>query len=586
VNPLCRPVIGNRTFIIATNLTELDTYVGKTFRSLIYVQSQGCRESIVNFACGIYYPLCDSSGLHCPCHSTTGKLTKKCEEDVYGSFLATFAVSLLHNLTEDGRPCGNLSHTGPGLGKCFSPEGSTGAIQCPPEMVDPTVPGSRPLLITAASGPTWPLGANGWAGGDLEVCKLPCYASFFSEEEEQASVTIVTTLAWISTVCCLLLFVIFRRSNDKSWPGRLQVYFTVCVFFLSLSLTFASMIGFSESMWCENQSLCTIQALLLEYFALALAMWWLLICFNIFLAIVVYHKDDSAHTSQHISDATESWEKFYHSVAWGVPALFTAILSLNGKLGYPVYGNPSYCWITDEDSSVWEFTFYYAEILAIVVVGLLFFFTSIFKLRRLLKGSFGFWKLLRSIAVTVCFILSFAFTFTFMGIYQISLTIQEDVDRAAYNEYMQCIVSRWWRTAFTHIPPVECVRKTHPDLVVMDIQSSCFASLGIVTFLVFGSPHFQSMGLEFKRWVLPPPHCNRNDSHRSTTVKDDENEDSRTNLINNGHGGAGGIVHPQAGSMGNGTSMVYPHMMQEGHPSADGSPQLQPQGDHHNLEPC
>ena len=56
---------------------------------------------------------------------------------------------------------------------------------------------------------------------------------------------------------------------------------------------------------------------------------------------------------------------------------------------------------------------------------------------------------------------------------QISLTIQEDVDRAAYNEYMQCIVSRWWRTAFTHIPPVECVRKTHPDLVVMDIQSSC-----------------------------------------------------------------------------------------------------------------
>jgi hypothetical protein len=105
----------------------------------------------------------------------------------------------------------------------------------------------------------------------------------FSEGEAHSSVI-------LSTFCSLLLFVIFYTSSGRelhAWPERLQVYFTTCVFFLSFSLTFASFIGYSDSMWCENQMLCTVQAMMLEYFGMALAMWWLLICLNLFLSIVV-----------------------------------------------------------------------------------------------------------------------------------------------------------------------------------------------------------------------------------------------------------------------------------------------------------
>jgi len=41
VNELCRDVVGNETISVQANLTILEEYVGKTFRSLIYVQDPG-----------------------------------------------------------------------------------------------------------------------------------------------------------------------------------------------------------------------------------------------------------------------------------------------------------------------------------------------------------------------------------------------------------------------------------------------------------------------------------------------------------------------------------------------------------------
>lgn len=226
---------------------------------------------------------------------------------------------------------------------------------------------------------------------------------------------------------------------------------------------------------------------MLEYFGLALATWFLLICFNVFLSIVVYRKEDSPNQDVNILAHTESWEKIYHFVGWGVPGVFAMILACDGKLGYPVYGNPSYCWITDEDSSVWDFSFFFIEILVFVGLGLLAFGASLVKLRRLTAHAHNMSTFLRNVSRTCFFVLAFAFTFTFMGIYQVTLTSQEDTDRVAYDNYMQCIVKQWWSSSFTtYVPP--CELQSHPDLVFMDIQSACFASLGIVTFFVFGAP--------------------------------------------------------------------------------------------------
>merc|ERR1712159_301258 len=162
-------------------------------------------------------------------------------------------------------------------------------------------------------------------------------------------------------------------------------------------------------MWCENQNLCTMQAALLEYFGMALALWWLLICFNLFLSIVVYRTDSS--TNEDIQNATQAWEKYYHACAWGIPGVLSFYLGYNNKLGYPVYGNPSYCWITDEDSSVWEFSFFFIEILVFVVVGMIFFGMILQKLSQrlaLTSGEYTLCNILSKMWKVIIFIFAFA----------------------------------------------------------------------------------------------------------------------------------------------------------------------------------
>jgi len=127
------------------------------------------------------------------------------------------------------------------------------------------------------------------------------------------------------------------------------------------------------------------------------------------------------------------------------------------------------------------------------VIGLFFFGSILHKLRSLTSEEYSLWKLIKNVSMVITFILAFAFTFTFMGIYQVTLAQQEDQDRAAYDEYIQCIIQRWWKTSFPGSFPAECTLANHPDLVFMDIQSACFASMGIVTFLVFGSPHSKTI---------------------------------------------------------------------------------------------
>ena len=65
-------------------------------------------------------------------------------------------------------------------------------------------------------GPDWPYdGPDGWQGGTIEACKLPCNPRMFSEGEAHSSVVLVTSLAWVSTICTALLFVIFHTSSGR-----------------------------------------------------------------------------------------------------------------------------------------------------------------------------------------------------------------------------------------------------------------------------------------------------------------------------------------------------------------------------------
>jgi len=184
---------------------------------------------------------------------------------------------------------------------------------------------------------------------------------------------------------------------------------------------------------------------MLEYFGLALATWFLLICFNVFLSIVVYRKvrqgsgrltrlqndtlfsshrrivrtkmSTSWRTQSRGKKSITSWAGGCHyqprlsalhkiaensshailsgarclrhdsSVRWqaGVPSVWQPLLLLdNGAertTKWAAQHSPRCC-PQDEDSSVWDFSFFFIEILVFVGLGLLAFGASLVKLRR------------------------------------------------------------------------------------------------------------------------------------------------------------------------------------------------------------
>jgi len=486
----CVPVLGSGRVYLSGNTSEVHDVMSRSLRALIYVKEPSCRSALIDYACGVTYPKCGVETYICPCHSVEEAMKTNCKDDSFGSALAneTLAGLVELGITDGNRPCArptNKSHPPPGISsECYNATGASPKIDCPKPLVPGDSAGARELIPSSDFAP------EGWEGGAIGACAMPCALRIFSEGEAEASVTLVTSLAWISTACCLFMFIMMHYTSSggalHQWPERLQVYFVFCVLGLSVSLTFASVIGYSDTMWCEHKSLCTLQAVLLEYFSLALAIWWLAICCNLFLSIVVYRKPD--FTLRDIQSATESWEKLYHSLAWGVPLIFTVLLAMLGKLGNPSYGNPSYCWINDENSSLTEFSFFYFEISAFAIVGLILISSVLYTLRQsmLTSGDMTMWKLVKSLAVLLSFIFTFIFTFAFMGGYQIMLANETDEDRDAQTTYIQCQVQRWWQSAASNSTLADCELRSHPDLVLTDIQSAIYASFGIMTFVVFG----------------------------------------------------------------------------------------------------
>jgi len=86
----------------------------------------------------------------------------------------------------------------------------------------------------------------------------------------------------------------------------------------------------------------------------------------------------------------------------------------------------------------------------------------------------------------------FAFigTFIFMGTYAYEAAQQADEDRDGYDNFIACIVQAWWESGVNVVnssaPIRVCINDKTPDLVMMDVQACCFASLGSLSFLVFG----------------------------------------------------------------------------------------------------
>eukprot|EP01112_Ceratiomyxa_fruticulosa_P010699 TRINITY_DN2840_c0_g3_i1.p1 TRINITY_DN2840_c0_g3~~TRINITY_DN2840_c0_g3_i1.p1 ORF type:complete len:313 (+),score=25.47 TRINITY_DN2840_c0_g3_i1:67-1005(+) len=120
------------------------------------------------------------------------------------------------------------------------------------------------------------------------------------------------------------------------------------VFFLSISNLILAVIGFLSSPFISLQN-CYIESILLEFAFTSASIWTL--CVETNLAMMIYKVP--------IVQMREK-EKFYHLVAWGVPAILTSVLlvvrhlTARNEFDYDVV-----CWTDLSSFPIQSFEFYY-----------------------------------------------------------------------------------------------------------------------------------------------------------------------------------------------------------------------------------
>ncbi|XP_049583217.1 si:dkey-100n23.5 isoform X2 [Syngnathus scovelli] len=125
-------------------------------------------------------------------------------------------------------------------------------------------------------------------------------------------------------------------------PKKMILSLTVAAFFDSL----AYVMGESH----PEGSLCDFQAWWLTYFDWSALAWVCLITLNLYFNLVR-------------EKSTNTYETFYHLIAWGVPLVMSSLPLFKGYYG-PA---GAWCWITD-DHVAWRFGIWYVPLFTLILL--------------------------------------------------------------------------------------------------------------------------------------------------------------------------------------------------------------------------
>ncbi|XP_053325600.1 cadherin EGF LAG seven-pass G-type receptor 3 [Spea bombifrons] len=162
--------------------------------------------------------------------------------------------------------------------------------------------------------------------GDLETLAIVTYSSI--------SISLVVLLATYS----ILTFLKGVKSNTRGIHSNIAMalFFSELVFLLGISRT-------------ESEFLCTVIAILLQYFFLSTFAWLFVEGLHIY------------RMQTEVRNINFGAMRFYYAIGYGVPAIITGLAVGLDPEGY---GNPDFCWISVHDKLVWSF----AGPIAVVIV--------------------------------------------------------------------------------------------------------------------------------------------------------------------------------------------------------------------------
>ncbi|XP_064389658.1 frizzled-2-like [Halichondria panicea] len=332
-----------------TRLSEADTELN----NYLPVIRTGCSQTIVHLLCTIYAPFCQPDLPHIrlpPCKEICLDARRGCEP-VFQRFNHQWPPAL----DCDRYPSREETR----LSFCYTDDISE--IVIPSNiMIDPTsappVTGSTPPSSTVVTGPTvQPLTCpieqrvfgnlvnTSYSFGGVDNCATPCEGTYFKENERKM---VAPAFILVAAIICVLftLFTVATFLIDRHrfhYPERPIIYLSFCYLVISISYivgAISRVIGDNnDSFACsDNQILdefptgksyvfqnlpnsdttyksasCVILFVLVYFFQMASAIWWVILTLTWFLAAALKWGEE----------AVERLWLLYHVIAWSIPAI-------------------------------------------------------------------------------------------------------------------------------------------------------------------------------------------------------------------------------------------------------------------------
>ncbi|XP_010890407.2 frizzled-5 [Esox lucius] len=241
--------------------------------------------------------------------------------------------------------------------------------------------------LVSVKSDAYPLNGGAVRTGPVENCAQPCRQPYFSPDEHAFTslwIGLWSVLCFVSTLTTVVTFLIDRERF--AYPELPIVYLAACYLFVSLGYMVRLAAG-HERVACSmdgghvlydasgSAGLCTSVFLLIYFFGMAGAIWWVVLSLTWFLAAGMKWG----------SEAIGGYSQYFHLAAWLVPSVKTiAVLALNAVDGDPVAG---ICYVGNQSvESLLGLVI--APLVVYLLTGSLFLlagFVSLFRIRSVIK---------------------------------------------------------------------------------------------------------------------------------------------------------------------------------------------------------
>ncbi|XP_026691552.2 frizzled receptor [Ciona intestinalis] len=222
--------------------------------------------------------------------------------------------------------------------------------------------------------------------GGVPNCAMPCKSPYFSEEKRKFAESWITV--W-SVVCFAITMVTVGTylidTQRFAYPERPIIFLSACYMFVSIGFIIRVVAG-HEAVACAWHSdrvlyqttgpfLCSIVFLLLYFFGMAGALWWVILSLTWFLAAGLKWG----------SEAIASYSQYFHAAAWLIPALKSiTVLAMSSVDGDVLSG---ICFVGNQSTKTLR-GFVLAPLVVYLALGGLFLFlgfVNLFRIRTSIK---------------------------------------------------------------------------------------------------------------------------------------------------------------------------------------------------------